>query len=289
MNKLKLTNYNLQHTLLGGQAFNWDLIDGAYYGFMQDKVIKFIQKGDELFWQTYPEKDNFDFINNYLGLDLDYENILEKISIDPHIKKAIQAVPHVRLLKQDFEQTFLSFILTSHKNIKAVRKSVRDLSSKFGDKIIVDNITFNLFPKAKALSKATEKELRDCGVGFRANYLLEAAKKISDPEFVILSGAEGSDFTDENLARVELLKFKGVGDKIADCVLIFSLGFYTVTPIDIWGKRVLTDLYGVDPKLNYSKMREWYKNYFGEHTAFAGQFLFEYIRQESGIRRRTSG
>ena len=108
MNKLKLKNYNLKHTLLGGQAFNWDLIDGVYYGFTQDKVIKIIPKEDEILWQTYPKENDLEFLEHYLGLDLDYENILEKISIDQHIKKAIETVPHVRLLKQDFHQIFCS-------------------------------------------------------------------------------------------------------------------------------------------------------------------------------------
>src|SRR5258706_6978152 len=114
MNKLTLNKYNLQTTLLGGQAFNWDLIDNTYYGFTQDKVIKLQQKGEDLFWQTYPKKDDFDFLENYLQLNIDYDKILKAINKDEHINKALKDVSHVRILKQDFEQTLLSFILTSH-------------------------------------------------------------------------------------------------------------------------------------------------------------------------------
>jgi len=271
MNRTNISNFNLEFTLLGGQAFNWDKIDGIFYGFTQDKVIKLQEKNNQLYWQTYPEKDNWEFLRTYLQLDLNYQNILNKINKDETILKAINSIPFVRLLKQDFEQTLLSFILSSHKNIKAVRKCIRDLSKKYGNSIKVDGDTFYLFPTTEKLNTINESELKQSGMGFRSVYLKNAVTYLSQNKI---------DFTNktEEEARETLLALNGVGDKIADCVLVFSLGYYTVTPIDIWGKRVLTDLYKLDAKLKYPILREWYKNYFGEHTAWAGQFLFEYLR-----------
>jgi len=272
MNSTLLLNYNLRPTLLGGQAFNWDLINEYYYGFTKDKVIKLQHNGETLFWQTFPENDDYEFVRKYLQLDIDYGSILQSISKDENMKLAIKMLPHVRILKQDFEQALLSFILTSHKNIKAVRKSVRDLSKVYGSKLEVDGMKFHLFPKAEVLAEVPEVDLKNHGVGFRSGYLQQAAQKVGMLENL-------SKFNSADDARVELLKLRGVGDKIADCVLIFALGYYTVVPIDIWGKRVLTDLYGVDPKLKYEKMRNWYRDYFGDYASWAGQFLFEYLRQ----------
>lgn len=276
MNTLELKNFNLEGTLLGGQAFNWDLIDGIYYGFTQDKIIKIKSiDGNSVEWQTYPGQNDFEFINRYFGLSENYDDVLFKIQKDQHIKFAIEKYPAIRILNQDFEQTLLSFILSSHKSIKGVRKLVRDLSKKYGEKIRVDDIEFSLFPKTEVLAALLEQDLRNAGAGFRAKYLKSAAERLLELR------NDGIDFySEEDFVREELLKFIGIGDKIADCIMTFSLQFKTVTPLDIWGKRVLIDLYNVNPKLKYAEMRDWYKNYFGENTSIAGQFLFEYYRKE---------
>lgn len=273
MNYLELPNYNLNKTLLGGQAFNWDYINGSYYGFTVDKLIKITPYKNGILWQTYPDKNNYKYISNLLNIDIDFELIIQSIQKDENIKRAIQYVENVRILKQDFDQTLMSFILTSHKSIKAVRKIVRDLSKTYGIAIEVDNMIFYTFPSPNVIANLTEDQLRSLGVGFRAKYLLRAAKAINNGTI----GPWLGDYTEEE-ARNKLLELNGVGDKIADCILTFALGFYTVTPIDIWALRVLHDLYNVDPKSNYKTLRKWYTDYFNQHTAWAGQFLFEYLR-----------
>lgn len=273
MNKLQLNNYNFQHTLLGGQAFNWDFINGAYYGFTQSRVIKIIEKDNYILWQTYPENDEFGFLTKYLNIDNEYEKKLLHISKkDKYIKVAVEEYKGLRLLNQDFHQTLLSFILSSHKSVKGVRKAVHDLSRSFGNKIEVDGLTISLFPEIEVLSTLAENEFRSLGFGFRAKYFKEALFKIINNELLIINN------NDENEVRRQLIDITGIGEKIADCIMTFSLGFQNITPLDIWGKRVLIDFYGIDPKLKYSEMREWYQNYFQEDTALAGQYLFEYIR-----------
>ncbi len=272
MNLLDIPDKNLKTTLLGGQAFNWDLIGDSFYGFFKDFVIKISIIDGKYYWQTFPEPNRLDLIEEYFDLNTDYFGLKSLINKDVHIVNALNHVQDVRILNQDFEQTLLSFILTSHKNIKAVRKLVRDLSKYFGNSIKVDGITFYTFPSAVKISNSSEQKLRELGAGFRSRYLLEASLKLTSelPKFQDLS---------ENEIRAFLTSFKGVGDKIADCVMVFSLKQRGVTPLDIWAKRVLVDLYGVDSKMNYERMRGWYKDYFGDYTAFAGQYLFEYYRE----------
>lgn len=282
MNKVKIDKYNLHTTLLGGQAFNWDFMDGTYYGFTQDKAIELRLVGDELYWQTYPEKDDWEFIKNYLQLELEYDVILERINKDKNIQAAIENVSHVRLLNQDFEQTLLSFILTSHKNIKAVRKVVRDLSKKYGAQLTFNNHFYHHFPKTEVIAELSEDQLREVGAGFRAKYLQSTAKVLNSGILNI------KNIKNEDEVRKNLMALNGVGDKIADCVMAFSLEFYNITPIDIWGKRVLTDLYGLDENLKYPEMRKWYSQYFGEYTAYAGQILFEYLRNFRSNKSRIS-
>lgn len=275
MNKLYLPNFDLQMTLLGGQSFAWDFIDGAYYGFTKDRVIKIIRDGEYIYWQTFPKKDDFDFIKKYLRLDVNYEEVLKKISKDEHVKKAAAKYPNIRLLEQDFEQALLSFIISSNNTIRSIRKSVRTLNQMYGQKLEVDGKDFYLFPETEALAEAPLEDILKSKVGFRAKYIKDTAQNL------IKSGLPRDiKKLDENEARKKLVELKGVGDKIADCVLVFGLAHDNVTPLDVWAKRVFINLYGLDPKMKYDDMRKWIKDYFEGHAAWAGQFLFEYIRNE---------
>lgn len=128
MNFQEENNYNFKITLLGGQAFNWDLINDSYFGFFTDKVLKIKEGKNGFFWQTYPKSDDFDYIKRYLALEDEYENrIAELNKKDAHIAKAIENNNGLRVLKQDFEQTLLSYILSSNKSVKGVRRAVRNL------------------------------------------------------------------------------------------------------------------------------------------------------------------
>ncbi len=272
MNKLNLSNYNLHSTLLGGQSFSWDLKDGAYYGFTQDKIVKILSQKGYIFWQTYPQSNDENFIKNYLNLDVDYEYIIQNFPKDTHLEKAINKHSGLRILNQDFEQTLLSFILSSAKNIKAIRSSIRDLNKKYGQKIIVDNKVFYLFPKTEILAGLSIAELKNSSIGFRANYLKSSAQKLIENKDKINS------LKTENEYRDFLTSFNGVGNKIADCTMVFSLKIQDITPLDVWGIRILTDLYGLENNLKYEQMQSWVKDYFKGYGAWAGQFLFEDIR-----------
>ena len=273
MNKIPLQNYDLKTTLLGGQAFNFDP-DGEYYwGFTQDKVIKLKEEEGMLYWQTYPENDNYEFLKNYLRLDADYHEILKKIQKDKYIKAAIKKYPNLRLLNQDFEQTLLSFLISPNNNIKSIRKIIRALSKRFGKQVDINNKKIHLFPKTEVIAEAKLKDLLKCKLGFHAKFIKAAANYLIKKDLLTKIKK-----LSEQDARSSLTEIKGVGNKIADCVLVFSLGFDNVTPLDIWGKRVLTRFYRVNPKIKYEEMRNWIDNYFKGYAGWAGQFLYEYIR-----------
>ena len=277
MNNLSLPNYNLEMTLLGGQAFNWDFDGEYYYGFTRDKIIKVktlhATSQQEIYWQTYPENDDLDFLKSYLRLDVDYQNILNKIQKDRYVKTAIKKYPDLRLLQQDFEETLLSFIISTNNNIKSIRKYIRLLSQKFGKSINVHGDKYYLFPRTEVIAEAKLEDLLSCSLGFRAKYLKGTAQYLLENKLT----KKIHKLSEEN-TRTELKKIKGVGDKITDCVMVFSLGFDNVTPLDVWGKRVLTKYYKLNPKMSYEDMRKWINNYFNGYAGWAGQFLFEYIR-----------
>lgn len=273
MNRLDLQNYNLELTLIGGQSFTWDKVENKYIGTYKDNLIIIEPKDNHIYWEILPNND-INILIDYLNINLDYESIVNIIKKDEFIINAIEQNNGIRILKQDFQTVLMNFILSSHKSVKGVRKLVKDISKKYGKKLESIYGTFYSFPSAEVISKLTEKELREIGAGFRAPYLKEAAEKlVNDKDFI--RNIEPKT-TDE--VKQYLLSFKGIGEKIADCILVFGLNRFDVTPLDIWGKRVLVQFYNLNPKLKYSEMSEWYSNYFGENTAIAGQFLFEYIR-----------
>lgn len=277
MNRINLPNYNLEMTLLGGQAFSWDYYpdENTFYGFTSDQAIKLVRArhGMPYEWQTYPQKDDFDFLKNYLRLDVDFTKILNKIKKDKYIKSAIKKYPNIRLLNQDFEQTLLSFLISSNNNIQSIRKIIRSMNKKFGRTINVNGKKIFLFPKTEIIADAKLEDLLECKLGFRAKFLKGAAKYSLETNL-----SKKIKNLNEHDTRNTLKEIKGVGDKIADCVLVFSLGFDNVTPLDTWGKRFCTQFYKLNPKMKYKEMRSWISNYFEGYAAWAGQFLYEYIR-----------
>lgn len=273
MNRLFLPHYDLQMTLLGGQAFNFDYENGFFYGFTTDKVIKLKKDNDYLFWQTYPKTDDHKFLKQYLRVEVNYSQILKKIQKDKYVKLAIKKYPYIRLLNQDFEQTLFSFLVSANNNIKSIRTIIRAMNRKFGKKINVGNKTICLFPNAEVIKNAKLEDLLECKLGFRAKFLKGAAKYIIETNLTNKIKNLG-----EQEARSSLKEIKGIGDKIADCILVFSLGFDNVTPLDVWGKRILTQFYKVSSKKKYEEMRKWIDNYFEGYAGWAGQYLYEYIR-----------
>lgn len=275
MNKLYLPNYNLQWTLLGGQSHNWLYEDETFWGHTTNVLIKIKREGEYILWQTFPEKDNFEFLSNYLRLDADYEKIIANISIDKHLNNAINKYPNLRLLRQDFTETIISYIFSANNNLASIRKSITKLRELYGEKILVGNKTFYLFPKLRSLKAANEVQLRTTQMGFRAKYLINIIDALS------AGLADELRNLDESSARQKLIEIKGIGEKIADCVLGYGLDFENVTPFDVWGKRIAIDLYNQNPKMKYAEMRKWSQQYFNGYAGWAGQFLYEYIRNLS--------
>lgn len=270
-NKTEIHNYNLEKTLLGGQSFNWDFIDGWYYGFFVDKVVKLKLENNDLLWQTYPENDNYEFVKNYLRLDENYDSILALINKDKTVATAIKKHPNLRVLKQDFDQTLISYIISANKNINSIRQVVRKLSFLLGDKIIIDGKEIYLFPKISRIADAPIELLLETRAGYRARYIQESAIKLQNEGLKISN--------DESEMREWLLEFLGIGEKVADAILQYSLGFNNVTPLDVWMQKIFVDFYGIDSKMKYQDMRSWFQGYFNGYAGWAGQFLFECYRK----------
>jgi len=251
-------NLNLQTTLLGGQAFNWDYIDNKYYGFTHNGLI-IIDNGN-----ITQINENVD-MDEYLGNHLDYESIKKEINKDKHIDEAIRNIKNITILKQDFLLTTTSYILATNKNIPSIRKSVRVLSQMYGTPIQGTN--HNTFPTSKSLALATIEDLKKASIGYRAPYLKETSKLLTDIQLPKKK---------EDIRKV-LIDMPGIGPKVADCILLYSLGYLDTVPIDRWMYNIAKDIYKV-PYTKNEDISKWYTEYFGKYAGIAGQYLFEYYR-----------
>lgn len=258
---------DLQTTLLGGQAFNWDFLQNNYYGFTQSGMLKV---SNDLMFETF--NDDID-LNRYLSLDFDQESLLESFKKDRYVIEAIMGSEQINILRQPFIQTTLSYILATNKNIVSIRNSVRLLGKSLGKRMVVDGIEFYTFPMLEDIADADIDLLMESKIGYRAKYLKESARRILD------TGLDGrvKDMSKEEI-RSELISLPGIGPKVADCILLYSLNYLDVVPIDVWMGNIARDMYGVDYK-RYDDISNWYRDYFGEYAGIAGQYLFEYYRK----------
>ena len=283
--------FSLEHTLDCGQLFRWQKLGDWWYGVVADRVIKIKQNNDTLTYQFFPETTNHSFMENYLRLDDDLPYIFSQVSKDKHIKQAIDLFCGLRLIRQDPWECLASYICATYKSIPAIKKMIYNISRCFGNKLTFDGYDFYTFPEPNKLAQTCPSDLRSCGLGFRAERVLETAKRVNNGE-LSLESLKQLDYQD---AKKELLHLPGVGHKVADCVLLFSLEKLEAFPIDVWMKRAATTLYAdhfdssfiqrvahkgsITPK-EYETIGNFGREYFGKYVGYAQEYLFHYLRTQ---------
>jgi N-glycosylase/DNA lyase len=239
------------------------------------------------------EADSKDLLMRYLALQEDVSFIRATFPReDEFLAESIRYCPGLRILRQDPWECLAGFILSSTKKIVHIQQIWRKVSERWGSPMRIPlevNFMVHHFPRPEVLAGATERELRDCGMGFRAPWLLGAARRVADGSLRMeeLRSLELAD------ARARLMELDGVGRKIADCVLLFSLGKEEAFPVDTWISQVLEKVYFSRrrKKLSPEAIAAFAREHFGSHAGHAQQFLFHYSRlnperiRRGGLRR----
>ncbi|KPV63838.1 MAG: Endonuclease III [Candidatus Bathyarchaeota archaeon BA2] len=288
------TPFDLEHTLRCGQLFQWEKRGDWWYGVVGEMVVKIRQINDRLVFQTFPEEVDADFIKNYFRLDDNLPLILSKIDKDGHVRRAIQRFRGLRISRQEPWECLISYICATYKNIPAIKNMILNLSKRFGEKINFNSHYFYTFPKPSDLAHAGLEEIKECKLGFRAERVLEASKIVDRGEFNL----EGLRKTDYEKAKRELLSLPGVGQKVADCVLLFSLDKLEAFPVDIWMKRIILGFYqnyfgasfvervlgksSITPG-EYETISSFGRRYFGEYAGYAQEYLFPLSRSQGKL------
>ncbi len=268
-------NFDLKQIFECGQCFRWKKEqDNSYTGVAFGKVINIREIGHNI---EIKNTNNQDFKNiwyRYFDLDRDYNKIKECISKDDIMKKAIEFGSGIRLLNQDIQELLISFIISANNRIPRISKSIDFLSEKFGRKIYVKDKIYYSFPSIEKLACVSLEEMSECKIGFRGKYIKESARIEMKKEYLKMIKNKDTDN-----ARELLMKFSGVGPKIADCVLLFSGTKRDVFPTDVWIKRIMEELY-FKREASLKEIQEFVKDYFGEYAGFAQQYLFYYAREK---------
>ena len=276
---IEVKYFNLKYTVECGQCFRWKKLeteDNTYVGVIKDRVLKVRQEKNKIYVLSSKEENLESVVTEYFDLNTDYEEIeKEIIKFDDNVKKAVTNTSGIRILNQDFFETLMSYIISANNNIPRISKSVNELSKRYGKKIEFLGEEYYLFPTVKELENVTKEEYRECGVGFRDAYLYNTVKEILNGSIDL----ENIDnMTTQNL-RNKLLTLKGVGPKVADCILLFSCKRGEVFPIDVWVERVMSVLYFKEQKSTKKQILEYANNKFSKYAGIVQQHLFYNMRE----------
>ncbi|RXE59329.1 DNA-3-methyladenine glycosylase family protein [Acetivibrio mesophilus] len=263
------------HVFDCGQCFRWiKQLDQSYTGVAYGRAIN-VKCQDAILELSNTDIEDFKNIwFDYFDLGRDYSYIKEKVMKDEIMKEAVKFGSGIRLLKQDIWETLISFIISANNRIPRIMKTVDEISRTYGREIEMDGGKYYAFPGIQELSGATLEGLERSGAGFRCKYIMSAARVIDEGQ-ISLGSVASMDISD---ARSYLMKFQGVGPKVADCTLLYSGTKYDVFPTDVWVKRVMEELY-FKREASFGEIQEFARDYFGEYAGFAQQYLFYYARQ----------
>jgi N-glycosylase/DNA lyase len=261
MKRLTVKDFNLDHTLSCGQVFRWHKHEGFWYGFINRKPIKISQENDTLLFSgNVKSKDIVDYFN----LDLDYIKVIKTFPKSRILILALKKYWGLRIIKQDPIECLVSYILSSQNNIKRINKMVNELSFRFGRKMTFEGRKVHAFPTLKELSGCCHSDLRKCRLGFRDKFLDDAIRKLCSKEVKLEKIGNMAYLKSMN----ELMKIKGIGNKVANCILLFGYNKYESFPIDVWIARILRQYFpGKDA------------SYFGKYAGYAQEYLYAYIRK----------
>ena len=289
---LPVRDYDLAATLDSGQVFRWQRVENFWHGVIGKHFVRLTQNANGIHAHAAAPVTDWNFLREFLQSNVNLAAILKTFPDDEPMHAAVAACHGLRLLRQAPWECLASFILSSTKQIVQIRQIVALLCERFGEPTTVERASpraaNNLrhdndgsrgrsphqFPTAEKIANLTEADLRDCKMGFRAPSLLAAARRIADGSFD-LERIRKMDYAE---ARLELMKLRGVGGKIADCVLLFGYGFDSAFPVDVWIERALQELYFPRRRASEKRLRKFAATHFGPHAGYAQQYLFHYMR-----------
>ncbi|MBE5808058.1 MAG: DNA-3-methyladenine glycosylase 2 family protein [Clostridiales bacterium] len=250
------------------QSFMWMQADGGYGAVLHGRAVYLKEDGACLYAEGMDEMS----LRRYLGLARDYDALRAAWRGDPVVSRCMDACPGLCVMEQPAWETVVMFILSANNNVARIRKLTHALQTRYGETIETEHGAFYAMPTADRLASLSEEELRALGVGYRAPYLIGAARMVRD-------GFPLDALMDRpyEAAHAELLRLPGVGDKVADCILLFGCGHAEAFPTDVWIERLLKECFGIKAS-NRRALAARARERFGPQAGVVQQFLFHAAR-----------
>ena len=264
--RLRIDPFSLKDTLECGQFFRYTKVEETYLVQSSDRLFALWQKGDSLFYEGVEEP----FLIHFLRLEEDLGSLLKEIDRDPAIHLAIQKYRGMRLIRQDPWECLISFLCSSAKRIPHIRCIIESLCKSSEKKLSFGNYISYGFPEPHCIKPSLQ--LESVRAGFRTGYLIKASRCIDRNRLVALRGLSYRE------ARQRLMTLSGVGKKVADCTLLYSLDFLEAFPIDTWIKKGLQRVYFDGRHVGEKTLEEFVSSHFGAYAGYAQLYLFHYWR-----------
>ena len=280
--KIRAPDFDLEKTLDSGQVFHWEKVGGGFVGTIGDLPVH-VRQDNEMLKVRFagppnPTRGSCVFpgiLVRYFALDHPLAEICDSFPKDPVMNAARDYCRGLRIIRQPKWECLATFICSSMKQVAHIRQISLALRKRLGEQRRIGKQLVYSFPPAHCLAQASEKELRDCKLGYRAKKLRETARLVSSGQADLEAWSVLSDAD----LRKQLCALPGVGPKIANCVMLFAYERLRAFPIDVWIERVLRQYYfSGRKKTTAQRLREFSASYFGEHGGYAQQYLFHHAR-----------
>ena len=268
-------NLDLENTITCGQIFRFiKEVDYSYTVILKDRVVNIKLENNNLYVDSNKLDNLSNVIREYLDLDRDYISIIDKLKkLDNKLSSCLDNSIGLKMIKQDPLECIISYIISANNSVRNITNSLNLISEKFGEKVIFRNKTYYLFPTLDKLSSITMDEFRECKAGFRDKYLVNIIKCIVEKELDINKIYD----MNSNDALEYLMEFKGIGMKVASCILLFAYQKFDVYPVDTWVKKYMESEYGI---IGEENIRKYAKDTYGEYSGLAIQYMFNSKRNK---------
>jgi N-glycosylase/DNA lyase len=288
--RIAARDFDLAKTLDSGQVFHWEKVGSGFVGTIGDRAVYLEQHGGVL--NAAEDVNKIDrttrsifqaTVRNYFALDHPLESICRSLPRDPAMTAAKEFCRGLRIIRQPKWECLAMFICSSMKQISHIRQISLALRKRFGKAVAIDDEIVFTFPTVERLAQSSERELRECALGYRAKNLLATARLIASGDVHLEELATLSNVD----LRKALCALPGVGAKVANCVMLFAYERLRAFPIDVWIERVLHENYFPRArKLNARRLQTFTEGYFGDHGGYAQQYLFHYARKNKKLEGR---
>lgn len=272
MKKIKKNNINLYETITCGQIFRYEINDNEYTLILNDRVVKLREDDNYIYITSSNEEDIENIISNYLDLNTNYEKINNLlIKEDSSLEQVINSCNGFKIINSPKFETIISYMISANNNVRNIQRSVNLISERYGEKVMFEDKEYYLFPGLDVLKTLSIEDLNSLKLGFRSGYIYNLLNNIAQSDIDKIDNMSTSE------GITYLTSFKGIGLKIASCILLFGYKRLDVFPIDTWVKKYMRDNYGI---IGVKKIEKYARENYKEYSGLAIQYMFHSKRNK---------